>query len=376
MFNLDHAGAQSGSTETAVMLAFCHGDSHQGHSVSEHEAFQGSNFAPELAGQRDGVRSMRRRAVPDRQGAKPQQPERRCEPAENLNQRTFLVHVSKHGKVPHKERFDEIARDLDLIRIDNVRPNFDGMEEMRSELADWHAWTPPYNVGDMPTGWFPTATGCTRFSKQYWQVGKRKGWRGAPQFDPHASTFIEVAFVVWNYFETGDYETKLTIRIVVMPVHDERFMRWGIKKTPFLKHQRAAREACQRIFEILKSAEPEDESVALRRFYESRHPRPDNAGRPDSHGPASDEDSQDHDEATHTERGRAGGISRGAERDPHAPPKRSRPQPPQMPAPGGEEPAEDGSGADVDGALGGPPEGPVFGAYTKPKDLELELPED
>jgi hypothetical protein len=274
------------------VLAFSHGDhgshgaghgfgfSHAHSGGHPHTANTHSNFGQQVNQQ--GIAGQDADAVLEAQakecGCQPDETEAEAQTAQTAAEgdltRTFLVHVTNHGHVEAMKRFYALAREFDLIRLDDRRPNFDTVNEVRYELADWNAWAKPYNDGDMPDGFVPGFTGTTTFYKQAWQVGKRKHWWSLPAWDSKAATFIEVAYVVWHYHDTADYETKLTLRVVSFPAFDHTDGRWGIRKKAFFRHQAAARKLAERIFEMLKGIPSSKQSQILRQYYLSRLPQP------------------------------------------------------------------------------------------------------
>lgn len=248
-----------------------------------------------------------------------------CDEAHPGEIRTFVVHVANHGQSAILTEIERIARRHDLLRIDLFRPNFDPVDVLKYELADWSAFSEPYQHVNMPEGFYPGATGHTRIVRQYWQVGKRPrmfALRTPPVFDKDASTFIELSVIQWRYDFTGDYETKLVLTVGSLPVWDEVAGAWGFKRTPFELHQRAAVKVCNYIYDYLSGLDPSRASKILRASVQAKFPPDKDHDRPDGVVIGTPEDEAD--------------LTRGRHEDPEKPP------PPSAP------PADDG-GDDSDG---------------------------
>ncbi len=210
--------------------------------------------------------------------------------------RTFVVHVSNHGQAAINGVIQSVARQCDMLRIDQMRPNYDSADIMKYEIADWTAFSEPYQHVNMPEGFYPGATGHTRILRQYWQVGKRPSlWapKTAPVFDKLAMTFIEVTSITWRYFETGDYETKFILTVGSLPVWDETVGAWGYKREPFERHQRAAKKLCEKIFEYLANLEPSPAAKLFRAEMLRKYPPAPGQDHPDGVEPGTPEDEAD-----------------------------------------------------------------------------------
>lgn len=208
-------------------------------------------------------------------------------PSYHGERRMFVAHVVAHSKVDIVGKLAQICRKYDTIRLDKFRPSMNGEDRLEYYLADDEPWLPPYDVENQPpAGWYPGATGTTRFVKQVWQVGKRPSlfdqglvaglrairkhdWVKDPEYDNEAKTYFDIGIVTWNYHETGDHDTLITIRIVSQLVWQRYFGQYGYKKVPFQKHQAAATKIIQELLEALKASTPNEEQVRLRKFYTS-----------------------------------------------------------------------------------------------------------
>lgn len=271
--------------------------------------------------------------------------------------RMFVAHVVAHGDVNIVDHLTRICKRHDVVRLDTFRPSMNGEDRTEYALADDEPWLPPFDVENQPpAGWYPGATGSTRFVKQIWQVGRRptiwdKGiakslrmmrkheWVSDPQYDPMAKTFFEIGVVTWNYKETGDHDTLITIRIASQLVWQPYFGRYGYKKIPFQKHQEAAAKIIEELLGVLKAAVPNEAQKRNREFYAVTLP------------------------------GQGGG-----EPEPQPEPPKPEPEPPVdkcPPVPAGEVP---GSGADLGTVVGAAPEEKPIQGIPRTVDIVVTIP--
>jgi hypothetical protein len=312
-----HGGGDSHgghATHEALFVAYSHGGGHSGvHSFGHHA----SNAHPH--NMQVVHLGMGRQ---DTKGASDSD----CDQEHPGEIRTFVVHVAHHGQPAILSELKRITQRHDLLRIDLFRPNFDPVDVLKYELADWSAFSEPYQHVNMPEGFYPGATGRTRIIRQYWQVGKRPrlfALKTPPVFDKDASTFIELSVIEWRYDFTGDYETKLILTIGSLPVWDEVAGAWGYKRTPFERHQRAALKICNHIFNYLSGLAPTRASQYLRAHINAKYPPQHDDQHPDGVEVGTPEDDAD--------------LSRGRHDDPEKPP------------PPASTPTDDGGGDDSDG---------------------------
>lgn len=259
---LGHSGHGGHVMHEAVMLSFSHGA--HGHGIHLSHVGAHSSFAHGHAAQASAV---------GRQGdPKAQKKAFEEAVAGNLEHNSFIVNVSLHGNVDMASVFAAIAPKLDLVRIDSLRPGLDNIDNLKFEISDWDTWDPRSNTGDKPGGNFPGARGTTAFRRQFWQVGKRKGLSRKVQFDPHASTYLEVSWLVWRFEQTADFDTRFDVRVLTVPVWDERDGAWGVKKEPLIAHRKAAIALCEHVFDVLTQTPPSEASKLLRARVNQLHP--------------------------------------------------------------------------------------------------------
>lgn len=199
--------------------------------------------------------------------------------------RGYVCHISRHGSLDIVSTFAALAAKFDLIRIDGRRPGLDVCEKQFGQVLDYDAWTHaqeiaegrPYDIAThgartKPNGWFPGVRGDTTLVRENWQVGKRKGLIGKPEFDPKAGTLLEISVIIWRFLDTCDYETKLEVRVVSSPEWNEQEGRWGYRSKPFDTHQRVAIKAYTAMMETLLATKPSTSAVNLRAIYDRKFP--------------------------------------------------------------------------------------------------------
>jgi hypothetical protein len=174
--------------------------------------------------------------------------------------RTYGVHVVSHGYCDLPRIFTELGNKLGAIRVCGTTGNFYPTDVSLNDLTDWSKFAPPYSRRRPPAGWYANALGLTHVWRQYWQV-PAKSYRlfkpkGRQLFDRSQSTYIEVQIVTWFYASIGDYETRIDINVVSLPVLDQADKRWALRGTPLKNHQRVAQGLTDGLFEALKFAQP------------------------------------------------------------------------------------------------------------------------
>lgn len=174
------------------------------------------------------------------------------------NRRYYGAHIVGHGHADIPEIFKQKAIEVGLLRICNSVANFNPVDLTDVQISDWSFFTPPYSRKNTPCGYYPGATGLTRVFKQYWQVAEKKAWwePGKAKYDRTKSTYIEVSIVTWFYGEVGDYETRVDLNVVSVPVLDRWDKLWARRRTPLVQHQEAAKLLCEKLFTALKQAVP------------------------------------------------------------------------------------------------------------------------
>ncbi len=197
--------------------------------------------------------------------------------------RGYISHISRHGRIDILSSLSAISARYDLIQIDGRRPGLDVSDRLFYEILDFDAWAHaqeltegrPYDAAAhgpraRPNGWYPGATGNTSLIREYWQVGKRKRMFGQPEFDDKAGTYLEVSVITWTFIESGDFETKLEVRVISSPEWDGAT--WGYRGKPFLNHQRVAIKAFTAMMDLLIQTKPDAAGVALRAAVDAKYP--------------------------------------------------------------------------------------------------------
>lgn len=182
--------------------------------------------------------------------------------------RYYGAHIVGHGYIDVAEIFRRAALQSGMMRICNTVANFNPVDLTDTVISDWSRFTPPYSRSSTPAGYYPNAAGLTRVFKQYWQVADPSPWwnpwAGKAKFDRTKSTYVEISIVTWFFADIGDYETRIDITVVSLPVLDQTDKVWGRRRTPLEQHQEAAEKVCHRLFEALKAAPPSAYVLAKR----------------------------------------------------------------------------------------------------------------
>lgn len=189
----------------------------------------------------------------------------------------YEVHVSRHGEASLLKQIIDFCGKANLVDITNM-PGLDGGSKPPvGEILPWDAWNPETNGNDMPSGYYPHASGTTTLAQWYWQIGTRKNplrtW-DSPEYDPKSRTYLDVRVCTWRYYETGDYESRIDIRIITAPMWDHKVQAYGYKRTEFERHQNAAIFVATKVLELLKKCAPSPAAVALRTWVEARQSEP------------------------------------------------------------------------------------------------------
>jgi len=176
--------------------------------------------------------------------------------------RNYGVHVVSHGYADLIRTFTELGTKLGAIRIDGTTGNFNGCDISLNELTDWSKYAPPFSRLKPPAGYYTKANGITHIWKQYWQVAPKTYWYNRPKgrriFDRSQSTYLEVSIITWFFAAIGDYETRIDLKVVSLPVLDQRDKNWAIRGEPLKKHQQLCEGLVKGLFEALKYARPTD----------------------------------------------------------------------------------------------------------------------
>ncbi len=253
---IDHDGNHAGHvTAEAMMVAHSHCHSHDGMVGHFGGDIDGADLSHGHIGgwsHGEGIDPAKARRIKRMLAA--------VEKAKLDPQRRYYgAHVVGHGFADIPAIFTRAAQEAGLMRICNTVANFNPVDLTDTVLSDWSRFSPPYSRTNTPAGFYPNAAGLTRVFKQYWQVADKKRWwvqGDKPKFDRTKSTYVEVSIVTWFFADIGDYETRIDITVVSLPVLDRSDKVWARRKTPLQTHQLAAEQVCHRLFEVLKAIPP------------------------------------------------------------------------------------------------------------------------
>ncbi|CAN5301978.1 hypothetical protein BH10CYA1_BH10CYA1_53350 [soil metagenome] len=191
--------------------------------------------------------------------------------------RAYALNIANHGQTHVLAEIRKLAKRSGLFSL-SLRPGYEPASQVEHVILDSDPWAHAselngglgYNVelyGPRPPslGWYPGAEGRTELTRQCWQLGRHV--QGALDYDPKAKTYLDISVVVWTY-KTGDFETRLDIRIVSNQEWHEISHGWGYRSTPFLRHQKVAIEIYQTVMELLSKTAPIPAAVFLRQQYD------------------------------------------------------------------------------------------------------------
>ncbi len=187
----------------------------------------------------------------------------------------FAAHVYFHGPVDVMQLFGALATEAGCNRIDTVTPGFASADVRMAELADWDRTAPPFVRNKVPSGWYRDAFGSTRIVRQYWQLKKPDNFFNRDpeperRFDRMAGVVLEVVAVTWCFHEPDDYETRFQILVKTFAEWVPSQKTWGIRATPFQRHQAAARKLVEEVAEKLRAEKPDWQSRFIRNEIKER----------------------------------------------------------------------------------------------------------
>ena len=109
----------------------------------------------------------------------------------------------------------------------------------------------------MPTLYWPEATGFTTISRTNWQLGERTGLDKllgkAAVRKNGVRTYLEVETTIWFYAEPHDYEIRFVVNLL-----------GGQDASELRDHLVAARGLCQDMLKAFKNAPPSNEALIVR----------------------------------------------------------------------------------------------------------------
>lgn len=159
----------------------------------------------------------------------------------------MIAHEIHHGYLDRAKTWRRIAAVLSrklfkksrkLIRVDDRVPGIDGSKRELDFISAWHALAEAPEGNNMPDGWNEKLnSGKTFLNQECWQLGK---WDSEFQdyvYDRLADIYLQVVWFVWWYAQSGTYETKLEVRLVVNKQSDANAHSYGFARQAFDEHQ-------------------------------------------------------------------------------------------------------------------------------------------
>ncbi len=182
---------------------------------------------------------------------------------------TIMVHASAHDIVDMENSIRGIAREVGaffhhrFIRVDKRLPNYDGFSDTKDKMMPWHGLVENVNMKNMPDIWRPRCNGTTKLARQYWQIGvwDPKLKRVVPN-EP-INTLLEIVWTVWRNTDINVFETKLSFRVVSVPVYVPDRGKYLVHVRNFDAHQKLAEIMAKKMYDVLRAARPSDAQLKL-----------------------------------------------------------------------------------------------------------------
>lgn len=170
------------------------------------------------------------------------------------------VHVIGHSRVDIKESLRQSAKDLGLVRIPWIRVGGRDLSKHYDQLMPLKTWLGKADRDEMSAGHYCGATGTTDVRRQYYCVGVH-GISFLPfgelQWDNNAKAFIEVTYITWKYSQTGDYETRVLIKVIARLEYRARQAGYHRDVSPVVCNNKKALEFKKKLFAVLRRATPD-----------------------------------------------------------------------------------------------------------------------
>ncbi len=181
--------------------------------------------------------------------------------------RFWGAHVIGHGYIDTIAQFKVIAAKQNMFRFCHRVPNFNPLEWTQTGISNWNPFSPVTSNRQEPAGSYPGAGGLTSVFRQYWQVANKTHWwmpQRTPAYDRTKNTYIEISIIQWYFAEIDDYETRVDLVVVPIPVYDRIEGCYGYRRAPLVEHQNAAAAITAGLFRVLKQTEPTASAKARR----------------------------------------------------------------------------------------------------------------
>jgi hypothetical protein len=263
-------------------------------------------------------------------------------------QENIEVHIPSHSPCDVRYKLLELLDSFDLLKIDTFRPNLMAERKKSERILPDNAWEEGGRNPNLPSQWYPGATGSTLLWKEFFHIGKRAtsflGFKGKLLKNFESRLYLEVSCVTRSYVETGDCQTDIVIWVRPLHFWSGYQQNWQYDEYWFMRHFQVAEALGFKIFTTVAmnyAPRPEAKQIRdVRRAPSTQSPPPPvPAGKPD---------------------GIAGGGATGSGRDAGITPPVRPPEPPPW-----VDKSERGdmSGANIDKLF---PPGPGDNGYSPP----------
>lgn len=187
---------------------------------------------------------------------------------EDLEKQSFGIVVVGHGHIDlHAAIATSLARQglIEHFALQGVKRRMNDLYQTLQPIRE----ATQSREALMPSGYYPNATGLTSEWRSYYQLGtptvlQKLMGKKATVRDPKVRTYVEVESSSWFFAETGDYETRILVKVVSPVIYESRVGEYGYRKEELETHLAAARNFANDMLSTLRSAKPSQAALDLR----------------------------------------------------------------------------------------------------------------
>jgi hypothetical protein len=237
------------TTAEAVVISHCFGDNALGHNNSAYgEADTTFNHEGDVGHNADGAT---------------------CFQVGGLEKQEFAIVVVGHG-------FLNLGNAIKQYLLSQKALEVMGRQALPKPLNNHYSTLKPIRKESktspaiMPEGYFPGANGTTTDYRSLWQMGTQGllasllGWP-AKRNPKIIRTYMEISATQWFYGSTGDYETRLLVRVVSPVGYNPILQAYCHRKGELASHLTLAQNLANHMLEELRAAKPTENAVARRK---------------------------------------------------------------------------------------------------------------
>lgn len=180
------------------------------------------------------------------------------------------VHIPSHGPCDVRAKLLELVDGLDLLKIDTFRPNLMAEHKKFDRILPDNAWEEGGKNPNLPSQWYPGATGSTLRWREFFHIGKRKPrlfglLKGELEKNFESRIYLEVACVTRSYVETGDSQTDIVVWVRPLHFWSGYAQEWQYDEYWFMKHFHTAEALGYQVYSMVhNNYEPRPEAKQIR----------------------------------------------------------------------------------------------------------------